>query len=434
MDTFSQIEACSIIATTAAPARAGLYHGWLVVAAAFLVALFGWGLGFYGPGIYLLALQQRHGWSTADISTAITAYYLLGATLILFVGGAFARFGARRIVAAGVTAMTCGVMLLPFVSQPWHVYGAFAVMSFGWAAMSGAAINIIIAPWFDNRRGLAISLALNGASAGGVLIAPLLVFLIGRLGFAAALWCVAVLALALVLPTAALVLRHKRADERDSADRSNEAQSGSPQTRTAPEPPWKLSAVLCSWDFQTISVPFALGLMAQVGFLTHQAAFLSPLLGQAGTALAVGATTSAAVAGRLLTGLVVDKLDRRGVACGNFLIQVAGTALLAAHPSAPMIYLGCVLFGLGLGNLVSLPGLIVQQEFPAQHFSRIVGLIVAINQFAFAFGPGLLGHLQRTAGGYSTALVACLVIQAVAAAIVILPRLSGIVRRNSVPQ
>src|ERR1700724_3876485 len=64
--------------------RRGVYHGWLVVGAAFIVALFGWGIGFYGPGIYLVALQQRHGWSTAEISSAITAYYLLGATLILF--------------------------------------------------------------------------------------------------------------------------------------------------------------------------------------------------------------------------------------------------------------------------------------------------------------------------------------------------------------
>jgi hypothetical protein len=51
-----------------------LYHGWLVVGAAFVVAVFGWGLGFYGPGIYLVALQGRFGWSAATISSAITTY------------------------------------------------------------------------------------------------------------------------------------------------------------------------------------------------------------------------------------------------------------------------------------------------------------------------------------------------------------------------
>src|ERR1700752_2090836 len=43
-----------------------LYHGWLVVGAAFLVALYGFGLGFYGPGIYLVALNALHGWQSTN--------------------------------------------------------------------------------------------------------------------------------------------------------------------------------------------------------------------------------------------------------------------------------------------------------------------------------------------------------------------------------
>jgi len=404
------------IETSVTAARTGIYHGWLVVGAAFLIAFFGWGVGFYGPGIYLVALRERHGWATADISSAITAYYLLGATLILFAGAVFERFGARRVVSAGVTAMATGIVLLPLISHPWQVYAAFAVMSFGWAAMSGAAINIIIAPWFDKRRGLAISLALNGASAGGIVITPLLILLIERLHLASALLCIAGLMVAVLLPTAALFLRRKHPGERDHSSETT-------QTQLSAAPPWSPLALLYSWNFETISVPFALALMAQVGFLTHQVAYLSPILGAAGAGWAVSATTFSAIIGRILTGLFVDRLDRRAVACANFLIQFAGTGLLASNASAAMLYLGCILFGLGLGNLISLPGLIVQQEFPKQHFSRITGLIVAINQFTFAFGPGLLGYLQQTNGGYTAALVACLILQAAAAAIVILPQL-----------
>ena len=339
MNVLSRIE------TTVPSATTGIYHGWLIVVAAFVIACFGWGIGFYGPGIYLVALQQRHGWPMADISTAITTYYLLGATLILSVGGVFERFGARLTVATGAIAMACGIVLLTLVACPWHVYAAFAVMSFGWAAMSGAAINIIIAPWFDKRRGLAISLALNGASAGGVVIAPLLIFLVGRLNFAAALSCVAVLMLVVILLTAAFVLRCKRIGERDAADEGGDPMRTQPPVPVpaAQAPLWQLSAVLRSRDFQTISVPFALGLVAQVGFLTHQVAYLSPNLGAAGAGWSVSVTTSAAVVGRLLVGLFVDKLDRRGVACGNFLVQSAGMALLAANSSAPMLYFGCTL-------------------------------------------------------------------------------------------
>jgi hypothetical protein len=63
----------------------------------------------------------------------------------------------------------------------------------------------------------------------------------------------------------------------------------------------------------------------------------------------------------------------------------------------------------------------VQQEFPKQHFARIVSIVVAINQFSFAFGPSLLGQLERAEGSYSTALFACLLMEALAAFIVISP-------------
>src|SRR5215470_8897995 len=91
---------------TAEISTSRLYHGWLVVGLAFLVAVFSWGLGFYGLGIYLVALRASFGWSAADIAAAITVYYILGAALtFLFVGPAFDRYGVRRVVAVGAFAM-----------------------------------------------------------------------------------------------------------------------------------------------------------------------------------------------------------------------------------------------------------------------------------------------------------------------------------------
>lgn len=407
-------------------AAGGTYHGWRVVAAAFLVALVGWGLGFYGPGIYLTALQSRHGWSTTAISSAITLYYLLGATLIVFAGSVFGRFGARRVVGVGALAMGSAVTLVAIAVHPWQVYAAFALMSAGWAAMSGAAINIIVAPWFERRRGLAVSLALNGASAGGIVVAPLLILAINRFGLAAALPGVAGLLLVLLLPTVAIVLRPPHAGERDPAD--GEPPSSPPGRAGSVAPPWRPVTVLRSRAFQTISLPFALGLTAQVGFLTHQVAYLSPLAGSTAAGWAVSLTTVSAVTGRFLAGFVVDRVDRRLAACGNFCIQAAGTLVLVVQGSEAGLYLGCVLFGLGVGNMISLPGLIVQQEFPKELFARIVSLIVAINQFSFAFGPALLARLQGSEGGYRNALLACLAMQAAAAALVILPVLGRSVR------
>ena len=259
-----------------------LYWGWPVVAAAFLVATFGFGLGFYGPGIYLVALKARHGWSTGELSSAITMYYVFGAGLLFFVvGPLFDRWGARMVVTIGTVAMVCGVVALTLLTRPWQIYAAFGVMSLGWATMSGAAINIIVAPWFDRRRGLALSWAMNGASAGGVVIAPLLVLLISRFGFSAGLHTAAALMLAVLLPVVMLMLRPKHPDEHDMADfRSASIKPPPSAAASANEgPEFRLGAVLRSRAFIMTSIPFALGLTAQVGFLTHQVAFLSPTIG-----------------------------------------------------------------------------------------------------------------------------------------------------------
>jgi MFS family permease len=404
-----------------------LYHGWLVVAAAFLVALYGFGLGFYGPGIYLVALKALHGWPISELSSAITAYYVLGATLLFFwVGPFFERYGPRKIVVVGTVAMACGVVLLGFVTQPWHVYAAFAMMSVGWATMSGAAINIIVAPWFDGRRGLALGWALNGASAGGIIIAPLLTFLIANFGFAFAIASVSASMLATLIPVAIVVLRPRRANEYDPVERAADpdtAPRSSPASAVKASD-FRLTTLLRSSVFISISVPFALGLTAQVGFLTHQIGFLSPTIGTVAAGWAVSLTTLAAVLGRIATGYIADRFDRRAVACVNFIVQMLGMAILATATAPAILYLGCALFGLGVGNTTSLPGLLVQQDFPKQHFARIVSLVVAINQFSFAFGPSLLGQLEHAEGSYGTGLLACLSMEALAALIVISPAIT----------
>ena len=175
-----------------------------------------------------------------------------------------------------------------------------------------------------------------------------------------------------------------------------------------------------TWRFWSVSVPFALGLAAQVGVLTHLVALVSPTLGAGGAARAVSATTAAALIGRLATGVVVDRLDRRRVSSATLVVQIFGLALLASAPAPAVVYAGCALFGLGVGNLTTLPALILTVEWPRERFSALVGLVVGINQFTFAFGPSLVGVIRDWSGGYGAALGACAAMQAIAAALVAL--------------
>src|SRR5438552_12859490 len=399
--------------------RPRYFYGWTVVGATFVMAMFSFGLGFYGLTVYLASLQRLHGWSASTVSAPVTVYYVAGALLTAATSGLYERLGPRAVVIGGSIAMVSGVAALGIVARPWQLCPVFLVMSVGWGAMSGAAINVILAPWWQRRRGLAVSIAFNGATLGGVLVAPVLVGLIDALGFTRALAVAAVVSLMALLVTAALMRRDPR-----------ELGLG-PDGATAPvvhaEDPAAAKAsqrgrgeALRTWRFWSVSAPFALGLAAQVGVLTHLVALVTPTLGAGAAAHAVSATTAAALIGRLATGVVVDRVSRRLVAGATLVVQTIGLALLAWAPSPGGVYAGCALFGWGVGNLTTLPGLILAVEWPRERFSVLVGLVVGINQFTFAFGPSLVGVLRDWSGTYAPALGACAALQAIAAALVVL--------------
>lgn len=394
------------------------FHGWNVVAATFVMALLSFGLGFYGLTVYVATLQRLHGWSASAVSAPVTLYYVAGALLTASIGDLYERFGPRTIVAGGSIAMAAGVAALGIVTEPWQLYPTFLVMSVGWGAMSGAAINILLAPWFHRRRGLVVSLAFNGATLGGVIVTPALMSLIAWVGLRRALGLAALVLLVVMLSVAAGVMRR-------GPEALGLGPDGDPPRATlATAPAWSdrrwRGDALQAWRFWSVSAPFALGLAAQVGVLTHLVALVTPALGGGGAARAVSATTTAALIGRLATGVVVDRLNARFVASVTLLVQIAGLALLARPTSAARVYAGCALFGLGVGNLTTLPGLIVATEWPRERFSALVGLVVGINQFTFAFGPSLVGLMRDWAGTYGPALSACTALQATAAVLILL--------------
>jgi MFS family permease len=394
------------------------FYGWNVVGGTFVMALLSFGLGFYGITVYVATLQRLHGWSASAVSAPVTVYYLAGALLTAAISDLYEHLGPRAVVAGGSIAMAAGVATLGVVTEAWHLYPAFLVMSVGWGAMSGAAINIILAPWFHRRRGLVVSLAFNGATLGGVLVAPALIPLIGRLGFARALVTAALVLLVVLLAVATRVMRRGPETLGLGPDGDRAGPTPTPPSG-ADRPRWRREA-LRTWRFWSVSASFALGLAAQVGVLTHLVTLVTPALGAGGAARAVSTTTAAALIGRLATGLVVDRLNRRVVASVTLVIQILGLALLARAPSAAAVYAGCALFGLGVGNLTTLPGLILAVEWPRERFSALVGLVVGINQFTFAFGPSLVGVLRDWAGTYGPALGSCMALQAMAAAMILL--------------
>jgi predicted MFS family arabinose efflux permease len=378
-------------------------HGWQAVLACFGVAIFAWGFGFYGQSVYLAELHRLRGWPTSIIGAATTCFYLAGALLVPFVQRTLDRIGPRGLLAGGVLVIGAGALWFASASAEWQLFGAGLVMAVGWAGTSTTAIATTLAMWFDRRRGFAISLALNGASASGFTVAPLLVLLSQTIGLRFAVLDAVLAGWVILLPLVAWCLRRAPA-------------------ATAARPGARLggSAALRDGHFWSVALPFALAIAAQVGFIVHMVAFLLPLLGRDGTSLGVTGSSAAAMIGRLALGGVIDRLPRRGTSAVCFLSQALGLGLLLIWPGSEVaIYTGILLFGLSVGNVITLPAVIVQAEFPAASFGTIIGLSGAIGQFTLAFAPGLFGLLHDATGGYAAVLVICMALQASGAVILL---------------
>ncbi len=379
-----------------------------MVFACFVAAIFAWGFGFYGHSVYIAELHRLHGWPTSLISGATTVYYLLGGLLITFVSDLVVRLGPRWLLLGGMIGYALSLWLLSIAAQPWQLYGALLVMSFGWVGMSLGAITNILGLWFDRKRGLAISLALNGASFSGILVAPALVFLIEATDFRSGLLVADAAMLAIMTPVVLFCVRkppHRAAP---------------PATHRAATD-WRRSQALRSWAFWSVCLPFSLALLAQVGFLVHLISILEPSLGreQAGVALAV--MSAMAAIGRVGLGTIIDRLNQRLVTAISLASQAAAL-LVVMNASAPAaLYIAMAVFGLSVGNLITFPALIVQREFPGAAFGRIIALSTAINQFAYALGPALMGAVRDLTGSYAAVLGICMGLE-VLAGIVILMR------------
>jgi predicted MFS family arabinose efflux permease len=391
------------------------------VLACFAAAVYAWGFGFYGQSVYLAELQRLRGWPAAAVSGAGTLFYLAGAPALAGVHAAFARLGPRAVLAGGTALLGLGASAFANAAAPWQLYAAAPVMALGWAGCSAAAIAAALAPLFDRRRGLAVSLALNGASAAGFTVAPALALLADRLGLGPAVPIAALALLLVLLPLLAAGFPCHRGG-RGPATRDAGPGSGAPGP-----PPWEAAPaardVLRVPRFWTVAGPYALALTAQVGLVVHLVAFLRPALGAAGAAAALSAVGAAAMAGRLGLGLVVDRLDPRRASAAGYALQAGALGLMLARPGEPWaLHAGCALFGLAVGNVITLPALVVQREWPAGVFGLVLGLATAAAQLAFAWGPALLGALRDAAGGYGPALGLCAALQLAAAALVLAGR------------
>jgi hypothetical protein len=407
------------------------YYGWRVVGAAFILAVFGLGMGFHGPAVYLQAVHQRTGWPLALVSTAVTVHFLVGAVVVANLPALYRRFGVATVTKAGAILLAAGVFGWAIAAAPWQLFAATLLSGAGWVTMGVAAINAIVAPWFDRARPAALAMAYNGGNIGGVVFSPLWAAAIGAFGFPAAAAGIGLVMAITMWILADQVFSRTPGQMRLMPDGDAPGATKTAATSSTAKP---LPGSLLWRDrkFLTLAAGMALGLFAQIGLIVHLFSLLVPALGATQAGLAMGLVTAMAIIGRSLIGWAMPAdADRRLVASASYAVQIAGCiAFMAADgTSVPLLLLGVVLFGTGFGNGTWLPPLIAQVEFVADDVPRVVALIVAISQATYAFAPVVFGLIREfsphPAGVESGAAPALFVVAAMVQGLAICAFLAG---------
>ena len=373
-----------------------------MVAVCLIAALFANALGLFGAGVYLRQLVVEKGWSTGLVSGAITLFYVVSAVLQIPLGDMIARLGPRPVFAAGTLALCVGVAGIGRVEAPWQTYAAFIVMGVGWACLSMTAVATALAPWFEKYQGRAVSIASLGASVGGMAGVPILLFGIAQAGFAATTTIAAVVAFAVLLPLAWFVMKHRPQDIGllpDGADARASVVASAPARR------WNRSDALRTAALRSVMVGFGIGMLVQVGFVTHQVTMLAPVLGAAGTSATVSATAVAALVSRLLLSRFADQIDPRVTAAAVLLCAAIALASIALWPVPAVMVAACVLIGATIGNVTTLSPIIVRREFGAASFGAVFGITSCVIQLATGVGPSFYGLLHDGFGSYRVPLL-----------------------------
>ncbi len=379
---------------------AGSFFGVSVVRAAFVLAVFGWGVGFYGPPVFLHAVVQRTGWSLAIVSTAVTLHFLCGTIVIVNLPRLYRRVGVPATIIVGSVVTAMGVCGWAFASEPWQLFASALVSGAGWVTLGAVAVNAVISPWFVRTRPMALAKAYNGASIGGVIFSPLWVALISWTGFAGAAAIVGV-AMVLVLGFVAHRVFAATPESMGQGPDGDTAITHVQHSAVVEVRPLPGALLWRDRAFWTLAAGMALGLFAQIGLLAHLFSLLAPVLGAQTAGLAMGGATACAILGRTIAARALTHTgDRRLVAAVGYSIQIVGSLalLMADQDRTSPILIGVLLFGSGIGNATSLPPLIAQVDFAKQDVPRVIALIVAIGQGTYAFAPALFGVLLVAIG------------------------------------
>jgi predicted MFS family arabinose efflux permease len=351
---------------------------------------------FFTSGVFLKPIAADMHWQRSTVSFALSLATFLSALATPILGRMMDRWGIRAISLPGlpVFAASLGMLALSPGSP-----AAFIIL----AALAGVASTVqaplpyakAISAWFDDRRGLALGIAMAGVGLGAIIVPQIARALIELVGWRGAYVGLGALTLAVAFPAVALSIREP--DVREESGRA-----GAPLVR---RPGVAAREAARSAQFWLLAGVFLLAGAAVNGANAH----IVPLLTDRGFT-PVAATGIFGVMGlstlvvRPFVGLLLDRVFAPQVAAAFFLAPLAGLPLLASGSGlSPAI--GAALLGLALGAEIDLIAFLTTRYLGQRAFGEIYGYLF----MAFILGASVGGFSADVSfdrlGSYTPALI-----------------------------
>ncbi|MFJ4292203.1 MFS transporter [Cupriavidus sp. NPDC089707] len=365
----------------------------------YAAVIFGAALGMlagYAPlfnataGVFVQPLASEFGWGRSEASLSYAASMFGLAIVSPLVGTMMDRFGIRRVIAVSalVFGLATACMALQNGSKALWVSLSVVVGVFG-AATSVLGYLAVLPQWFDRRLGLALGIAMCGLGAGTVLMPATAQYLVTGYG-----WRTAYVALgigSIVLSLLACALLRERGRTGAARTRTQALATDGIPLRQAVRSYrlWAIWAVFVLGSSATLSLgPHLPAMFADKGFSPADAARSASMVG-------IGL-----LIGRILTGVLIDRIHAPFVACVFFVGGAVGIYLLGVTNDYQVLLVATMLIGLTIGAEGDLISFLVRSYFGLRSFGTLFGIAFSGYGFGAVIGPVGLGVWFDRYGSY----------------------------------
>lgn len=344
-------------------------------------------------------IRAEFGWSSLAVSSGLT-YFLICDGISVFVTGVLIdRIGLRRT--AVPLAAVWGAALASLAFLPPHIaylYLACIVAGLAVGPATQVAHSIVVTAWFGKNRGLALGILNVGLGLCGTLTPFAVDALRTALGWRGTFGVVGIVCALVPIIAFGLVTRMPPGFEAARAEaRRAGTSAGVPLTRIA----------RTSKAFWIISIAVFLISAATVGVLGQVVVIATGQGADHATALIrLSVVSFSSIGSRFIVGFLLDRLWAPGVSAVLFVLCGIGLVLLAQTTAVPLLYIGAVLIGGGLGSEGDIAAYVTSRYIPKLSYARVYGFVIflfaqgaAVGTFALNLSLTLTGSVHVAAWG-----------------------------------